>query len=28
LPKNLVVGDEIEIEISGLGVLRNKVVSD
>ena len=26
LPKNLVEGDEIEIEISGLGVLRNKVV--
>jgi 2-keto-4-pentenoate hydratase/2-oxohepta-3-ene-1,7-dioic acid hydratase in catechol pathway len=26
LPKNLVDGDEIEIAISGLGVLRNKVV--
>lgn len=28
LPRNLVVGDEIEIEISELGVLRNKVVSE
>ena len=26
LPKNLAPGDDIEIEISGLGVLRNKVV--
>jgi 2-keto-4-pentenoate hydratase/2-oxohepta-3-ene-1,7-dioic acid hydratase in catechol pathway len=26
LPKNMVDGDEIEIEITGLGVLRNKVI--